>query len=321
MNEDTIINENYNAYDEMTQPNTEINREEEAKSHLLAKIAAASAVGIALGAGGALAANTLLNQENENGDTPILPEVPDHIDPVEEETTPTVVVVKEEETIVPEVVAQDVPDLINAQVLETGVDEYGNHYAIVYKHGTYYGLLDTDGDGMYDTAVYDANRDGKISSAEEFDISKQHIAYFETETVPPLDLNTAADTYIGYNEDGMHVMFVDQDGDGVYDYAIVDIDNTNNFDPFYSIDIHDSNLRLGSIIAEFQPTDPTIAEPFIAEPIIYPEAEIAEAEIKDQPIDEPEEPYSEEITEAGYNDDTMIADDTMAIDDTDLADL
>ena len=320
MNEDTIINENYNEYDEMTQPNTEITREEEAKSHLLAKIAAASAVGIALGAGGALAANTLLNQENENGDTPILPEVPDHIDPVAETPKPETPQ-KEEKPDHHEAAHHEVPDLINAQVIETGVDEYGNHYAIVFKNGSYYGLLDTDGDGMYDTAIYDANHDGKVTSAEEFDISKQHLAYNETEVVPPLDINTAADTYIGYNEDGMHVMFVDQDGDGIYDYAIVDIDNTNTFDPFYSIDIHDSNLRLGSIIAEFQPTEPVIAEPFIVEPIILDDTEIAQVEIKAEPVDEPELPYSEEITEIGYNDDTMTIDDTTPIDDTDLADL
>lgn len=325
MNEDTIINENYNEnIDELTRPNPEADREDNYKSRLMAKIAAASAVGVVVGAGGALAANALINNTNDNGDSIILPEVDEQIDAVvtAEEVAPAPQPAPKPEVHAPEVI-DDVPDLLGAQIIEMGIDENGQHYAIVCKDGVYYGLLDTDGDGTYDIALYDANGDGNVSEAEVFDISKQHLAYETPEETPDdtliLDLSTAADTYVGYSDDGTHVMFVDQNGDGIYDFAIVDVDNTNTFDPFYSIDISDSGLRLGSILAEFHPEAPILAEPVIPEPYYIEDPIVAENDVKDEPADEFDEipePYSEDIAQVDF-DDTDIT----AIDDTDLAGL
>lgn len=99
-------------------------------------------------------------------------------------------------------------------------------------------LIDVDRDGEYDAMVLDVNDDGQITADEMIDISDQHITYSGVHVTPVSNDDTQQGVVITHEYvqevdgkqvivaegtvNGHHAAFVDYDGDGNYDRAIVD---------------------------------------------------------------------------------------------------
>lgn len=117
----------------------------------------------------------------------------------------------EEEVAAVEPDAADAPQLEGANIIETGVTDDGINYAVVEKDEQVYGVMDTDNDSIYDTALHDFDGNGRIDSDEYFDIADQelmvkadenvadnNLAEPEYEVEPLIDDATFADDYADY---------------------------------------------------------------------------------------------------------------------------
>ncbi|MDE7136105.1 MAG: hypothetical protein K2N91_05690, partial [Muribaculaceae bacterium] len=83
-----------------------------------------------------------------------------------------------------EVDVNETPQLEGANVIESGYTDTGEAYAVVEKDGEVYGVVDTDNDNIYDTALHDANNDGHIDSNEYYDIADQELIVKSADTAP-----------------------------------------------------------------------------------------------------------------------------------------
>lgn len=306
----------YTPYDEnatnaMTQQFDEEPRE---KSNLGAKIAVGAAAGVTLGVGGAFAANAMMNEE---GDTPIdtdLPPVPDNIGPAAEETPapePASAPAPKHTAPAPEA-PQEVEDLLGAEIIEEGYDADGNAYAVVEQNDTIYGVVDTDGDGMYDTAIYDANGDGQITNNEAFDISKQHIAV-NTPAEQPIEEPVYDPTVEVANIEGEDVYFIDKESDGLYDYMAADLNHNGEIEEDEIVDITEYAVT-SQDIRDIQ----SESEVYVSEPdyVAYDDAKATEEVALSEESDLAD---NEVALEEPVMDETMIDDNIDNIADDDLA--
>lgn len=107
-------------------------------------------------------------------------------------------------------------------------------------------LIDVDRDGEYDAMVLDVNDDGQITPDEMIDISDQHITYSGVHVTPVNNDDSHQGVVITQEYvqevdgkqvilaegtvNGHHAAFVDYDGDGNYDRAIVDANDDGQID-------------------------------------------------------------------------------------------
>lgn len=309
----------YTPYDEnannaMTQQFDEEPRE---KSNLGAKIAVGAAAGVTLGVGGAFAANAMMNEEGDTHIEPNLPPVEENIGPAAEETAapePAPAAAPKHTSHAPEA-PHEVEDLLGAEIIEEGYDADGNAYAVVEQNDTIYGVVDTDGDGMYDTAIYDANGDGNISSNEAFDISKQHLAV-NTPAEEPIVEPSYDPTVEVANIEGEDVYFIDQESDGIYDYMAADLNHNGEIEENEIVDITEYAVT-SQDIRDIQ----NESEVYVTEPdyVAYDDAKANEEVIlnEDSDVADNETALEEPVMDEAIMDDSLdidnIADDDLAL--------
>lgn len=157
-------------------------------------------------------------------------------------------------------------DLVNAQPanqddepsLEIGEPEereIGGHQVVVAKAniaGREGYVIDTDGDGTYDKLIVDINGNGQLDDGEMVDISDQNLTYSGMQVQPVNNPETETGELVIQHEEireydgklriigvgtynGRNVGLIDLDGDGNYDYMLVE-DENGNYDT--TVEIH-----------------------------------------------------------------------------------
>ncbi len=126
-----------------------------------------------------------------------------------------------------EVDVNETPQLEGANVIETGVTDSGDAYAVVEKDGEVYGVVDTDNDNIYDTAVHDADGNGRIDADEYYDIADQELIVKSTDAeqaeIAEPEYELADDDYAYAYEEEMAVY--DEEGTAA-EYDMTEYDDT-----------------------------------------------------------------------------------------------
>lgn len=134
-----------------------------------------------------------------------------------------------------EVDVNETPHLEGANVIESGYTDTGEAYAVVEKDGEVYGVVDTDNDNIYDTALHDANNDGHIDSNEYYDIADQELI------VKSADVDTADLAEPEYELADDEYAYVDEVA--AYDEASSDYD-MNDYGESYDDFTDDSDMAI-----------------------------------------------------------------------------